>query len=216
MSYLGPWYLLCFLWRSETRGKLSGTIDQFARLLSCSKDEIETSLNELLSTNCATVTFGNGESNDLVTVMNRRMTREEKERESTRCRVKRHRNADVKRECNGNGNGNVTVPSSSSSSSSCTKVHIKPCKKPLLFFEEANVILTPDMKKYAEQKGHNNGSTESLFEDFILHHKSKASKFADWSAAWMKWVRNDIKFNGKPQSKNLGYKMISKETMNDD
>jgi uncharacterized protein YdaU (DUF1376 family) len=122
----GIWIdILCFMWRSETRGQVAGTVSQLSRLLSCSEDEIKSSLQELNDTKCADVTIGNGECNAVVTIQNRRMMREEKERESTRYRVKRFRNADVKRERNAGSNANVTVPSSSSSSSSCTKVHKK-------------------------------------------------------------------------------------------
>lgn len=114
----GIWIdMLCFMWRSNERGKVEGTPEQLARMLSCKQEEIEISIKELSVTKIADVTNGNG----CVTVINRRMFREEKTRTSTRCRVQKFRNAGVKRSCN----ESVTVPSSSSSSSSCTKVHNK-------------------------------------------------------------------------------------------
>jgi hypothetical protein len=98
---------------------IEGTTDQLARMLSCDPSEIRTAIEELSVTKIADVT----ERNDFVTIINRRMFREERIRKQTRSRVERFRNAEVKRE----SNGPVThaSSSSSSSSSSCTKVHNK-------------------------------------------------------------------------------------------
>lgn len=105
----GIWIdMLCFMWRSEARGSLSGTIEQLARMLSCNASEITHAVHELSVTKIADVT----ECNDFVTVTNRRMAREEKVRKQTLSRVKKFRNANEKRE----SNGPVTPPSSSSSS----------------------------------------------------------------------------------------------------
>ena len=113
----GAWIdLLCAMWRSQTRGKLSLPMLGYARLIGATVDQTETLINELIDMRiCDSETNGNGN----VTLINRRMSREEQERISTRCRVRKFRNAEGKRTCN----ENVTVPSSSSSSSSCTKVH---------------------------------------------------------------------------------------------
>lgn len=109
----GVWIdMLCFMWRSEERGTISGSVDQLARLLSCTRQEIETAINELSVTRNADVT----KCNDVVTVTNRRMAREEKERKNTRLRVEKHRNKLCNAACNGISNDIVTVPSSSSSS----------------------------------------------------------------------------------------------------
>jgi hypothetical protein len=104
------------MWYSPERGKLEGTSLDFTRLLSCTEQEFSSAINEIIIKKVADVTRCNGDCNAVVTVINRRMTREESERESTRYRVKRFRNAAVKRECNASSNGNVTVSSSSSSS----------------------------------------------------------------------------------------------------
>ena len=115
----GLWIdILCFMWRSETRGEISGSLAQLARILSCTEAECEAALTELNCTKCADVTFCNGDGNAFVTVKNRRMIREDKDRKSTRYRVKRFRKSNTKPDCNADSNANVTVPSSSSSSSS--------------------------------------------------------------------------------------------------
>src|SRR4030042_2757190 len=107
----GIWIdMLCFRWRSETRGTICGNLSQLSRLLSCTEQEAALALGELSDTNIADVT----KCNDIVTVSNRRMVREETERVGTRSRVTRFRNTQRLRACN----GNVTHSSSSSSSSS--------------------------------------------------------------------------------------------------
>jgi hypothetical protein len=77
-------------------------------MLSCRVDELILAVRELSVTKIADVTEGN----DSVTVVNRRMFREERERKLTRSRVQKHRNGKVKRK----SNASVTPPSSSSSS----------------------------------------------------------------------------------------------------
>lgn len=114
MATQGIWInLLCAMWEREERGKVSGTVEQFCRLLGCTKDEFENFLRENDVQNFARVTI----CNENVTIENRRMVREEKARNDAKNRVSRCRNAKVtamKQICN----ENVTLYSSSSSSSS--------------------------------------------------------------------------------------------------
>ena len=42
------------------------------------------------------------------------------------------------------------------------------------------------------------GSLSDIAARFRDHHLSKGSRFADWSAAWRTWTRNEVKFS-KPQ-----------------
>lgn len=51
---------------------------------------------------------------------------------------------------------------------------------------------------YAMDKGFKVPKIEAMAESFRDHHSAKGTKFVDWSAAWRNWVRNEIKFNGKP------------------
>lgn len=115
----GLWVdMLGFMWYAEERGKLQGTYSQYSRLLSCTESEASEAIKELSVTKVADVTHSNGDGNGVVTVVNRRMFREQKSKESTRLRVQRHRNGKNNEGCNGEGNGGITVPSSTSSSSS--------------------------------------------------------------------------------------------------
>lgn len=104
------WEMLCCMWDAKERGMLEGTREQLCRLIGCTQEELSRSLKEISVTKTGDVT----ECNDLVTVINRRMHRDERERKLTRSRVKKHRGKEEKRECN----DDVTGASSSSSSSS--------------------------------------------------------------------------------------------------
>lgn len=129
----GAWAdMLNYMWYSEDRGVLTGTHEQFARMLSCSVQEIENVILELSVTKIANVTNCNG----VVTVMNRRMYREDKERKSTRLRVQKFRNA----QCNAFSNDDITVPSSSSSSS----IKKESIKKEKIEFTENHFLNIPD------------------------------------------------------------------------
>jgi hypothetical protein len=119
-STRGIWInCLCFMWESQGRGKLTGKKDYLARMLNATAAEFDQFLKDASVTKFANVTICNSD----VTIENRRMSREEKEKKNTRMRVRRHRES---KPCN----ADVTPPSSSSSSSSCTKVHLKDQKKP--------------------------------------------------------------------------------------
>lgn len=114
----GIWInLLCHMWFAKTRGRIIGTKEELQRLANCADHEFDTFLHEI-----SRKLFGNkrlrGEN---IVLECRRMMRDEKARQNTNERVKKHRcNADVTDEKQGCSN---TLHSSSSSSSSCTKVH---------------------------------------------------------------------------------------------
>lgn len=129
----GAWAdMLNYMWYSNERGLLTGTHEQFARMLSCSIPEIENVLNELSVTKVADVTIGN----DFVTVINRRMYRDERERKLTRLRVQKFRNG----QSNATSNDDITAPSSTSSSTSKKESN----KKEKILFEENHFINIPE------------------------------------------------------------------------
>lgn len=102
-STRGIWIdLLCAMHDAGRVGKLSGTIEQLSKLGRCLPAEMSTALDELSRTQAASVTY----RNNIVTVMNRRMDREAKARESTRERVRKHR----QKAWPGSPKPNVTVP----------------------------------------------------------------------------------------------------------
>ena len=100
----GVWIqILCRMWWSVDRGKIEGTREQIAGLAGCKLDEFEEFLRENASLNFACVT----EHDKIVTVLNRRMEREERARKSNASRQSRFRHK--------HSNEEVTVPSSSPS-----------------------------------------------------------------------------------------------------
>lgn len=106
----GAWIRICCkLWWSEERGKISRTIEQWGRILGINSSDVMGIINYIKEYRIGDVTVGN----NLVTIINRRMYREYKERENTRLRVKRHREKQA-------GNKDITPSSSSSSSSSAS------------------------------------------------------------------------------------------------
>lgn len=96
---------LCFMWEAKDRGKLTGTIEELAKLLGSTNGDFEQFLEDCKRHRFGDVTV----RSKFVTLINRRMYKEQKEREITRLRVREFRS---KKRCN----ADVTPPSSSSSS----------------------------------------------------------------------------------------------------
>lgn len=138
--------LLSAMHENDRSGRIVGTPHQLSRLARCTVEEMEAALLELHETATAEVsdvTFCNGP----VTVTNRRMRREWRERKSNAERVKRHR----ERDRNGEGDGGVTeksrLPSSSSSSTSVTETtsparFAPPDARAALFSDGLRVVTT--------------------------------------------------------------------------
>jgi hypothetical protein len=136
METRGVWFeMLCCMWDSPTRGLIEGDLNSLARLLGCDLEILFRSLNEIIKLKIGEVSNDNGENvtkalhvmegNFFVTIKNRRMYREEKNRENNRLRVQKYR---AKRK----GNGDVMVPSSSSSSSSISSSSISKKASPVI------------------------------------------------------------------------------------
>ena len=99
----GVWInALCYMWESQERGKLEGTVDELAKILNSTNGDFEQFLKDVNNHKFADVTI----CNKKVTLINRRMYREQKERENTRLRVGKFRS-------NAKSNINVTPPSPS-------------------------------------------------------------------------------------------------------
>lgn len=113
----GIWmHILCRMWEQEERGKITGTPEEFCRLIGCCNAEFVNFLQEIRQKFVADVTECNGN----VTLINRRMYREQKARNQAKKRVSEYRKRkveQVERSCN----ANVTHTSSSSSSTSVKK-----------------------------------------------------------------------------------------------
>lgn len=103
------------LFEAENRGEITATADSWARLTNLPITWVETFLRENVTAKTANVVTCNG----LVTIVSRRIKRDESEREKARKRVQKCR----AKKANVTTVTKMKQPSSSSSSSSCTKVH---------------------------------------------------------------------------------------------
>jgi len=105
----GAWIrIIGRLWRSDTRGKMSKTLTQWSRILSrilrVTEDKALEILRYIQKEKIGDISSDLTEPNGYITVINRRMVRDEKDRENNRKRQQRHYNEEL------------TPPSSSSSS----------------------------------------------------------------------------------------------------
>jgi len=110
----GIWMdLLCRMHDAVCKWKVSGTVEQLARMARCTPPDMITALTELCATDCALISVGNSdvtqnvtvnvtvksvtcnanvlEKNTNVTVVCRRLQREHSERFKTKIRVRKHR-----------------------------------------------------------------------------------------------------------------------------
>lgn len=155
----GIWMdILCLLHESGRRGKMTLTMEQWLRWVTCPQALFEQSLQEIHEQEVGDVTFGHNQVTPYVTVENRRMSREEKSRKDDRLRKQRERG-------HGHVTGNVTPPvtrfstapssSSSSSSSSSDDYLLKSLSGQKVDKEQAETILkslSPTLKKLMADK----------------------------------------------------------------
>jgi uncharacterized protein YdaU (DUF1376 family) len=117
LAAIGAWMLcLCKMWFSPTRGRISMPISGYARMFGCSVEEAKAVIDEISDLGIGDAVT---ESNGNVTLANRRMVREQKEREGNNYRAQKYRNKN-KMDPDPESNADVTKsngPSSSSSSS---------------------------------------------------------------------------------------------------
>lgn len=134
----GIWMdLLCAIHELDHAGQVTGTPEQLSRLCRCGVVEFVDAFKEFRASSVADVTERNG----IVTVISRRMKRDNIEREKTNERVKKHR-------CNGFVTDNETRmkqdSSSSSSSSKEKEQQAAPKKAPPLSQENLGQEGIPD------------------------------------------------------------------------
>lgn len=107
----GAWIRICCkLWWSETRGSLTRTIDQWAKILRVSQEDAKRIFDYINSWKIGEISV---DPNGNLTVQSRRMLRDEKDRVNNCLRQKRHYE---KRKPNATPTGEPNIPSSSSSS----------------------------------------------------------------------------------------------------
>lgn len=119
----GIWVdLLCAMHDEDRCGKVAGTVAQLARVARCSEPEMSAAIDELSRTKTADVTL----CHENVTLINRRMFREFRERKSSHERQKRRRGGDTSRDCHADVTEMLRPYSSSSSSISSSDIPPNP------------------------------------------------------------------------------------------
>jgi len=175
---------LCYMWESVTRGKISGTINELSMLLRASNGDFSLFLDEIQRLKFGDVTI----CNNLVTLINRRMFREQKQRENTRLRVAKFRS-------NISSNESVTVLSPSPSPNKEKKYN----KEKNIFGEFQNVKLTEEEYKKLIDKFGQDGINDRI-ENLSQYVASKGKKYSSHYATILNWERKN---NGttKPKSR---------------
>jgi uncharacterized protein YdaU (DUF1376 family) len=188
----GAWCdLLCMMWFAEERGKCNGEVTQLSRLWNTEKEATKAILDELIKCKILdVVTNSNGE----VTLISRRMIRDEKDRIDNAKRQgkyrEKHKSAD-------NSNGKVTKSNKVSSSSSSKKeIYIK--KK----VSETHKDIPPsieDVTAYCKER--NKGVDPQAWYD---HYQAKGwmigkSKMVNWQAAVRTWEKSNGTDPKKPK-----------------
>jgi len=196
----GAWMdILCYMWFSKTKGKLSKTFIEYSRILGVTEEEAKRVILELIENNiCDTenVTCNGNVTNcnTNVTLINRRMYREEQQRINTKVRVQKHRyNKSQKKE----SNGNVTPPSSSPSPSptpntkkKVSKEKEKPLTQKIKFLDE--VFLTQkEHDRLIEDYGKRLIERKIEDADEWLSQGNRRKNYTDHNKMIRKWLRKD-------------------------
>lgn len=152
-SSRGIWInALCYMWESQERGKLEGTIESLSRLLNCSCDEFVTFLNESKTFHFDDlVTHDNGK----VTLVNRRMNREYKERNLHLKRQDRYRQKKKEIISDAISDADVTIPSSSPTPIIKNNKEFKYDVTPKRWYknEQGNFVCYQCQKSYMQYQG---------------------------------------------------------------
>ena len=123
----GAWItILCKLWWSETRGKLSKTLHQWSLILGESPERTKDILFVIKEEKIGNISVINSNPNTIITVISRRMARDEKDRENNRLRQAKHYD---KTKPNANLTSIKQKPNIPSSTSSSSPTSIPPSKK---------------------------------------------------------------------------------------
>jgi len=203
---------LCLMWESEDKGKLVGTISEFCKMLGATETEFTDFLREGKRLNFVTVTKSNIEGNAEITLENRRMIRDEKDRKNNALRQARFKS---NAKSNGEVTEEVTPPSSTASSSSKKKERIKkeknqvPDGKPPQDFIES-------LKENPAYR-HINFEIELAKMDawFLLPKNAKRRKTPTFILNWLNKIEAPFNGNGTRDRPHLGLSPDEEKFLNE-
>jgi hypothetical protein len=191
-STRGIWMdMVCLMHQLGGMGEISGSPDQLARACRCSEQELNEALDELNYTQTADVTTGDV----IVTVKNRRMQRDFKQRVDTRLRVQRYRS-------NASSNTNVTQERSEVRGQRSEK---EEPPTPLEGGKKSHRFDPPEIPE-ALLHGSKIGLPDAEVRKFVAFYESKGWKvgknpMVSWHhamAGWKcRWEENGRPINGK-------------------
>lgn len=165
---------ICYMWDEPERGKLTRTPQELARMVGAENGQIDEFLEEAKRLGFCDISVTD---NGNVTLCNRRMFRNDKEKEYNRLRQQRYRESQACHE-------EITPPSSSSSSSSNKKKEIKKEK----FGEFGNVFLTvAEVDKLLDRFGRQ--GTGERIENLSVYLESKGKRYKSHYATILSWDR---------------------------
>lgn len=95
--------ILDCMYYSKEQGSLTGFVSDLARLVGCGEAEMDDALNELKRLNVCDISVTH---NGRITITNRRMAREAKDREQNRLRQERHRRSRKNNDTSNDGSAN--------------------------------------------------------------------------------------------------------------
>jgi len=173
-STKGIWIdMLCYMWESSERGKICGTLEQIKKLVSATDEDMDLFLSEAKTLQFCDVTI----CNKNVTVINRRIHQDYKDKQNTRLRVKRFREKQK-------GNADVTPSSPSPSPSPSPTTKNKDIKRFMIPTVEEITTYCIDRKNTINP------------QVFIDHYMSNGwmvgkNKMKDWKAAVRTWEGRD-------------------------
>lgn len=185
----GVWVdILCELWHAPQRGTKTMTIAQWARAVGCSTEEFKAALQELESQSIPNITR---DSDAQVTLLSRRMIRDEKVRELKNLRQKKYRDKEAR---DGVVDASVT-PYISEVISQKSEEEKKKKEKNRKGSAEGKrrrsvfpdgFTFSLEHTELAQQLGLNVAVEFAHFRD---HHIAKGTVFLDWSRAFNTWLR---------------------------
>lgn len=176
METRGVWIeMICCMWDAPDRGKLTGDRQLLSRLLGCEVSVLNRSLIEIERLKIADVTNGHNE----VTIVNRRMSREQKGRDDARLRKQRQRKASTSHK-------KVTSPSSSSTSSSPSK--------------NKKGVVKIELPEWLSKK---------TWGDFLAHRKQLKSPMTDEAQKRMIKKLENLKDDGHDPEQILDQSMVN-------
>lgn len=183
--------LLCAMWFSPSRGRVTGNKEELKKLGNCSQEELEAFLCENSRHKFASVTQENNE----ITVENRRMVREEKVRKSSRLRQSRFRKRLKNRNVTSSSPSTPSTPSTAVTPSTTEREEERTPLPPQSGFDQFWRNYPRKVAKKAALKAWgkldpSNGLAEQILSALMLQASSESwtrdnGQFIPYPATWL-------------------------------